>query len=195
MRFLHLIRQRTPALVSRRSFVGAGFRAADTMPHAALGHRCAMLHTQSHRRSERSGAVRRSNWAVAPRPAYAVEQRRHIGGLGRIAAQVAIVVGQAGFKIFMQAVAEAKAKGGNASAEDVARNVTGTNKMQVNEALEILNLESGATPDEIAERYDKTFAANDPAKGGSFYLQSKIYRAKESLDALHAPKKPKGGDE
>jgi import inner membrane translocase subunit TIM16 len=26
------------------------------------------------------------------------------------------------------------------------------------------------------------FAANDPAKGGSFYLQSKIYRSKEVLD-------------
>jgi hypothetical protein len=27
------------------------------------------------------------------------------------------------------------------------------------------------------------FAANDPAKGGSFYLQSKIYRSKEVLEA------------
>ena len=26
------------------------------------------------------------------------------------------------------------------------------------------------------------FEANDPKKGGSFYLQSKIYRAKEALD-------------
>jgi len=26
------------------------------------------------------------------------------------------------------------------------------------------------------------FASNDPAKGGSFYLQSKIYRAKEALE-------------
>lgn len=26
------------------------------------------------------------------------------------------------------------------------------------------------------------FAVNDPAKGGSFYLQSKIYRSKEVLE-------------
>lgn len=26
------------------------------------------------------------------------------------------------------------------------------------------------------------FTNNDPAKGGSFYLQSKIYRAKEALE-------------
>lgn len=26
------------------------------------------------------------------------------------------------------------------------------------------------------------FANNDPAKGGSFYLQSKIYRAKQALE-------------
>ena len=33
-----------------------------------------------------------------------------------------------------------------------------------------------------SQRYTKLFEANDPKKGGSFYLQSKIYRAKEALD-------------
>ena len=28
----------------------------------------------------------------------------------------------------------------------------------------------------------KFFEANDPKKGGSFYLQSKIYRAKEAIE-------------
>jgi mitochondrial import inner membrane translocase subunit TIM16 len=32
------------------------------------------------------------------------------------------------------------------------------------------------------QQYDKYFAQNEPAKGGSFYLQSKIYRAKECLE-------------
>ena len=32
------------------------------------------------------------------------------------------------------------------------------------------------------QRYTKLFDANDPKKGGSFYLQSKIYRAKEALE-------------
>ena len=38
----------------------------------------------------------------------------------------------------------------------------------------------------VVSTTNASFAANDPAKGGSFYLQSKIYRAKEVLDKLHA---------
>lgn len=34
---------------------------------------------------------------------------------------------------------------------------------------------------QLDQQYEKFFAANDPAKGGSFYLQSKIFRAKEAL--------------
>jgi len=38
--------------------------------------------------------------------------------------------------------------------------------------------------------YQKFFKANDPKDGGSFYLQSKIFRAKEAIlrDALDATK-------
>ena len=36
---------------------------------------------------------------------------------------------------------------------------------------------------QVAARYDKLYAMNDPSKGGSFYLQSKILRAREALDA------------
>ena len=34
----------------------------------------------------------------------------------------------------------------------------------------------------FVQQYEKYFAANDPKTGGSFYLQSKIFRAKELLD-------------
>ncbi len=34
----------------------------------------------------------------------------------------------------------------------------------------------------LLQKYKKLFEANDPAKGGSFYLQSKIFRSKEVLD-------------
>jgi mitochondrial import inner membrane translocase subunit TIM16 len=37
-------------------------------------------------------------------------------------------------------------------------------------------------PERIKERYETLFAMNDKAKGGSFYLQSKIFRAKERID-------------
>lgn len=32
-------------------------------------------------------------------------------------------------------------------------------------------------------KYEKLFEINDKKKGGSFYLQSKVYRAKEALEA------------
>ena len=58
-------------------------------------------------------------------------------------------------------------------------------KMQEAEAREILNLAAApATVNlrEVHEQYERYFEANDPDKGGSFYLQSKIYRAKEAME-------------
>ena len=37
-------------------------------------------------------------------------------------------------------------------------------------------------PEEIQKNYDHLFAVNEKSKSGSFYLQSKVYRAKERLD-------------
>jgi len=34
----------------------------------------------------------------------------------------------------------------------------------------------------VLERFKKLFDANDPQKGGSFYLQSKILRARERIE-------------
>lgn len=65
--------------------------------------------------------------------------------------------------------------------------------MAPDEALKVLNLQrtdlKNAT--RIAEQYDKYFAQNEPAKGGSFYLQSKIYRAKECLEREIAAERKK----
>ena len=35
------------------------------------------------------------------------------------------------------------------------------------------------------QSYEKLFRINDVASGGSFYLQSKVYRAKQTLDRIH----------
>ena len=53
--------------------------------------------------------------------------------------------------------------------------------MTLEEAQQILNVEK-LDPEEIKKKYEHLFAVNDKAKGGSFYLQSKVYRAKERLD-------------
>lgn len=57
---------------------------------------------------------------------------------------------------------------------------TGGKQLTLQEAQQILGLESGATWQEITKKYDHLFAANE--KHGSFYLQSKIFRARERLE-------------
>lgn len=63
------------------------------------------------------------------------------------------------------------------------------------EAQQILNL-SKLDPEEAQKKFDHLFAVNDKSKGGSFYLQSKVFRAKERIDqefkeAANHQEKPK----
>lgn len=37
--------------------------------------------------------------------------------------------------------------------------------------------------EEVAERFKRLFDQNEPKKGGSFYLQSKILRARERIES------------
>jgi import inner membrane translocase subunit TIM16 len=37
--------------------------------------------------------------------------------------------------------------------------------------------------EDVMERFKKLFDTNDPKKGGSFYLQSKILRARERIES------------
>ena len=56
--------------------------------------------------------------------------------------------------------------------------------IDLREAREILNLEEGEETDlkKINSQYEKYFKSLDPDNGGSFYLQSKVFRAKEALE-------------
>ena len=55
--------------------------------------------------------------------------------------------------------------------------------MQTSEAMEVLNIQKLDLSNEVVlERFKKMYDLNDPIKGGSFYLQSKIFRAKEALE-------------
>ena len=61
-----------------------------------------------------------------------------------------------------------------------------TTPMEHEEALKILNFsetlpKEKIDPKEIMGKFEKYFEANNPNKGGSFYVQSKIYFAKEEL--------------
>ena len=53
--------------------------------------------------------------------------------------------------------------------------------ISLEEAKEILNV-TFLKPDEVAKRYEHLFQVNEKCKGGSFYIQSKVVRAKERID-------------
>lgn len=84
--------------------------------------------------------------------------------------------------------AAASAKYAEAAAKDnpgAARNISSSG-LTVEEAYKILNVkapQSGkADIEHVMERYKRLFDANDPKQGGSFYLQSKIVRAKDRIE-------------
>lgn len=53
--------------------------------------------------------------------------------------------------------------------------------LTLEEAQQILNVNE-LEKEAIQKSYDHLFSVNEKAKGGSFYLQSKVFRAKERLD-------------
>eukprot|EP00033_Pygsuia_biforma_P002270 GCRY01002515.1.p1 GENE.GCRY01002515.1~~GCRY01002515.1.p1 ORF type:complete len:116 (-),score=14.34 GCRY01002515.1:112-459(-) len=55
-------------------------------------------------------------------------------------------------------------------------------KMTLPEAEKILEVRKAMPLKEIEKKFQTVFNANDPKKGGSFYVQSKVYRAWECLE-------------
>lgn len=111
-----------------------------------------------------------------------------LGPIVKVVAQAAVM----GISILARAIPAAygaalqNAKKGGVDAATKASKGGGVfskNKISVDEALLVLNIEkTEVKPELIQKQFDKYFAANAVEKGGSFYLQSKIYRAKEQLD-------------
>lgn len=99
------------------------------------------------------------------------------------------IVGKAFVEAYKQAAANAgkanisgssstSQKGASAAVNALTRR-TG---MSYEEATKILNLESKPELSVLQKNYEHLFNCNDPKKGGSLYLQSKVYRAKERID-------------
>ena len=87
------------------------------------------------------------------------------------------MVGKAAVQAYQQALQNAKSPGASNAVKQAV-----TKRMEYGQALEVLNIEREAiTVKFVKEQYEKFYNLNDPTKGGSFYLQSKIFRAKESI--------------
>ncbi|KFM72048.1 Mitochondrial import inner membrane translocase subunit tim16-A, partial [Stegodyphus mimosarum] len=105
--------------------------------------------------------------------------------MARYIAQVIVlgaqVVGRAFARALQQEYAATRAaaqRGGGNKATAEANVKLG---MTLQEAKDILNVQQ-LSPEEIQKSYEHLFAVNDKTRGGSFYLQSKVVRAKERLD-------------
>jgi len=107
--------------------------------------------------------------------------------LGRIIAQVIVpliaTLARALPAAYNQALQNARKNGASAATSSSAQSIMSRKVMPKDQALLVLNLtEKEITAEAIQKQYEKYFEANSVERGGSFYLQSKIYRAKEMLD-------------
>ncbi|PYI29121.1 protein transporter [Aspergillus indologenus CBS 114.80] len=104
----------------------------------------------------------------------------------RIVTQVVVT----GARVFGRAFAEAykQAQASSKYAAQTGKKVGGgaASGLTLDEACKILNVKppqgGEANLEQVMERFKKLFDMNDPQKGGSFYLQSKILRARERLE-------------
>lgn len=119
-----------------------------------------------------------------------------VGPLARLLAQVIVpavaVLARALPAAYQQALQNARQAGGGAAAASANSNIFGAKKMSAQEAKLILNLDTDDDDkldlEHMERQYQKYMAANEVKKipgssmnTGSFYLQSKIYRAREAL--------------
>jgi import inner membrane translocase subunit TIM16 len=111
----------------------------------------------------------------------------------RIITQVVISGSKAIGRAATEAWKQASASSQYAKAQKASGNSTGgsafssTSGLTLEEACKILNVKppqnGKANMEDVTERFKKLFDVNDPKKGGSFYLQSKVLRARERIEA------------
>ncbi|KAM5571512.1 mitochondrial import inner membrane translocase subunit PAM16 like 1 [Rosa sericea] len=94
------------------------------------------------------------------------------------------VLARAFVQAYRQALTNASKTG---VAHEAAQSIRRASKtMAEGEARQVLGVTEHASWEEIVQRYDTMFERN--AKNGSFYLQSKVHRAKECLEDVYGKK-------
>lgn len=96
------------------------------------------------------------------------------------------VLGRAFAEAYRQAAASSKYAQQNANAGGgMVRNMASSG-LTLDEACKILNVKppqgGKANMEDVMARFKRLFDANDPKNGGSFYLQSKVLRARERIE-------------
>ncbi|KAJ5082106.1 Pam16-domain-containing protein [Penicillium argentinense] len=104
----------------------------------------------------------------------------------RIVSQVIVTGARVFGRAFAEAYKQAQAAGKHNAGKKGGSAFTGSG-ITLDEACKILNVKppgGGAetSVEHVMERFKKLFDLNDPQKGGSFYLQSKILRARERIE-------------
>ncbi|KAG9780203.1 hypothetical protein KCU88_g3779, partial [Aureobasidium melanogenum] len=110
----------------------------------------------------------------------------------RIITQIVLTGGRVFGKAFAEAYKQAQASSQYAKAaaksDPGAVNTAAASGMTLDEACKILNVKPPqggvANMEQVMERFKKLYDLNEPKKGGggSFYLQSKILRARERIE-------------
>ncbi|XP_037808681.1 mitochondrial import inner membrane translocase subunit Tim16 [Lucilia sericata] len=109
--------------------------------------------------------------------------------MAKYLAQIIVLGGQAIGKAFAKALRqeiaasqEAARRSGGGRQGEKRSEANARTGMTLDEAKQILNINDLENLEQITKNYEHLFAVNDKAKGGSFYLQSKVFRAKERID-------------
>ncbi|KAM7273770.1 hypothetical protein ACFE04_028434 [Oxalis oulophora] len=98
------------------------------------------------------------------------------------------ILGRAVFQAYRQALASIITSLHHASKSGVAQETVqnirrGSKIMAEPEARQVLGLSEKSSWEEVMKRYEHLFEQN--AKNGSFYIQSKVHRAKECLESIY----------
>ncbi|KAK5128511.1 mitochondrial import inner membrane translocase subunit TIM16 [Meristemomyces frigidus] len=96
------------------------------------------------------------------------------------------VFGRAFAEAYKQASASQKYAAAGNSSNPTAANTLSSSGLTLDEACRILNVSppkgGQSNVERVHEQFKKLFDMNDPKRGGSFYIQSKVLRARERLE-------------
>ncbi|KAM3180024.1 hypothetical protein ACTXT7_017114 [Hymenolepis weldensis] len=76
----------------------------------------------------------------------------------------------------------ARARANASQSSSQSETISSVSGISLEEAKQILNVSDIYNTEEVNKKYDHLFKINDKENGGTLYLQSKVFRAKERID-------------